>query len=89
MKRPGVVVTVAGLIGLTVGAIWGLNVSGSCVADFVPEGGTCYRYLGRYVSDTTYYTVNLGLWGLAIGLAVGLLIATAGWLSRRRRLAST
>ncbi len=83
MKRPSAVVALVGLIGLVLGVILGFNVSGSCTADFVPEGGTCYRYFGRYFSDRTYYVVNLGLWGLGAGLVLGLLIVTVRWLSLR------
>jgi predicted S18 family serine protease len=86
MKRPSVVIAVAGLIGLVLGVAGGLSTaaSSSCEADFVPEGGTCYWYFGRYFSDTTYYAVSVGLWGLGIGLALGLFIITRGWLLRRR-----
>ncbi len=68
---------------------WGLTTtaSSSCEVDFVPEGGTCYQYFGRYFSDTTYYAVSVGLWGFGIGVAVGLFILTARWLARRRGLA--
>lgn len=82
-------VAVRGLVGLVLGVALGLitAASSSCEVDFVPEGGTCYSYFGSYFSDTTYYAVSVGLWGLGIGLAVGLIKVTHRWLSRRRGLA--
>jgi len=90
VKRSIGTIAVTSVLGLVFGVAMGLvtAASSSCDAESVSEGGTCYRYFGRFFSETTYYAVSVGLWGLGIGLAVGLFIVIARWLSRRRGLAS-
>ena len=85
MKHPRLIVVVAALVGLVLGVVAGLTWAAFTVCDPSGVAGTCYRYFGRYVSQTTYHTVNGGLVGLGIGLAVGLLIVSARRLLSRHR----
>lgn len=84
MKHPRPVATVATLIGLILGVVGG--IAWAAMSECDPSGaGTCYRYFGRDVSETTYHSVNGGLVGFGVGLAAGLLVVTARrWLSSHR-----
>ena len=79
MGKPLRWVGVLGLVGLVVGGVYGFVASRTigCVSDGIglPPDATCYRFLGLYVSGTTYYTVGAGLVGMVIGLVVGIFIA--------------
>ena len=79
MEKPLRLVGVLGLVGLVVGATFGLvtSLSTGCEVDGIglPPDATCYRFFGLYVSGTTYHTVAAGLVGMVIGLVVGIFIA--------------
>jgi hypothetical protein len=62
MKHPRLVVSVTALLGLILGVAGGLAWAAMTFCDPSGEAGTCYRYFGRYVSPTTYHSVNGGLW---------------------------
>jgi hypothetical protein len=87
MEKPLRLVGVLGLIGLVLGGAFGFVValSSGCVVDGagLPAEPTCYRFLGRYFSQATAFTVGTGLGGLTIGLAIGLIVAIPLMLWRR------
>lgn len=87
MEKPLRLVGVLALIGLVLGAVYGfvIALSSSCVVDGVglPAEATCYRFLGRYFSEATAYTVGAGLGGFMIGLASGLIVMIPLLLWRR------
>jgi hypothetical protein len=79
MGKPLRWVGVLGLVGLVVGGVYGFVASRTigCVSDGIglPPDASCYRFLGLYVSGTTYYTIGAGLVGMVIGLVVGIFVA--------------
>lgn len=87
MEKPLRMVGVSALIGLVLGGVYGfvIALSSGCVVDGMglPPEATCYRFLGRYFSQTTAYTVGAGLGGLTIGLVLGLIVAIPLLLWRR------
>ena len=89
MEKPLRLVGVSALIGVSLGGIYGFGASLDmhCAADYVTDvpGATCFRLLGRFVSGSTYYTVVVGVVGMAIGVALGSFMAIPMMLWRRER----
>lgn len=86
MRKPLRWVGTLSLVGLVLGGAFGLltALAGDCVADGDRVIPSCYRLLGSYVSDTTYFTVVAGLIGAGIGLTLGLFLAIPAWGQGRR-----
>jgi hypothetical protein len=87
MGKPLRWVGVSVLIGLVLGSVFGFlqAQATSCEVDGIglPIDATCYRVFGFYLSTSVYYTLATGLIGMAVGLAIGLIVAIPLFLWRR------
>jgi hypothetical protein len=90
MKKALRTVLLFGLLGTLLGGLVGyLNaISGTCEIFSENPDATCYKILGRYVSEITYYALVEPFKGLVIGVGVGLFVVMGRGIWRRLRLAT-